>query len=201
MAHYNLLTKDNSLLNEILKKITSEYSHLSKETIEEWKKDIQVLQLKKGTQLVSEHKYTNRLFYIYKGSAKAYHLKDGKAITDWFSFNNEFICAITGYFLGQPSEHCIELTEDSVLLEFKREDINMLSDKYFDFERFTKNAITKIMLQLQQRVTYLQFSSARERYAFLLQQYPEIELHISLGDIASYIGITQETLSRVRAKK
>jgi CRP-like cAMP-binding protein len=48
---------------------------------------------------------------------------------------------------------------------------------------------------------YLQFSAAKERYHFLLKEYPEIELHIPLGDIASYIGITQETLSRIRAKR
>lgn len=193
--------KNNSILDEIIAKITSEYGTLSNEIIEEWKSDILMLELEKGTQLVREGSYTNKLFYIYKGSAKAYHLKDGKAIADWFSFEHEFICAITGYFLGRPSEHYIELTEDSILLEFNRKHINILSNTYHDFERFTRNAITKIMLQLQKRVVYLQFSTAKERYDFLLQEYPKIELHISLGDIASYIGITQETLSRIRAQK
>lgn len=189
------------MLNEIIKKITKEYSSLSNETIGEWKQNIRVLELKKGTQLVKEGKFTNKLYFIYKGSAKAYHLKDGKIITDWFAFNNQFICAITGYFLKEPSEHCIQLTEDSIILEFEREKLIELSNKYHDFERFSRIAITKIMLQLQQRVVYLQFSTAKERYHFLLKEYPEIELHIPLGDIASYIGITQETLSRIRAKK
>ena len=189
------------MLNEIIKKITNEYSNLSNETISEWKENIRVIELKKGTQLVKEGNYTDKLFFIYKGSAKAYHLKDGKLITDWFAFNNEFICAITGYFLKKPSEHYIELTENSVLLEFKREKLNRLSKKHHDFERFSRIITTRIMLQLQQRVVYLQFATAKERYEFLLKQFPEIELSISLGDIASYIGITQETLSRIRAKK
>lgn len=188
------------MLNEIIKKITKEYSSLSNETIDEWRKDIRVLELKKGTQLVKEGNFTNKLYFICEGSIKAYHLKDGKLITDWFAFNNEFICAITGYFLKNPSEHYIELTENSILLEFEREKLTELSTKYHDFERFLRIIITKIMLQLQHRVLYLQFSTAKERYGFLLKQYPQIELHISLGDIASYIGITQETLSRVRAK-
>ena len=189
------------MLNKIINKITKEYSNLSNETIDDWKENIQVLELKKGTQLVKEGNYTDKLFYIYKGRAKAYHLKDGKLITDWFAFNNEFICAITGYFMRVPSEHSIELTENSILLEFKRQNLSDLSKKHHDFERFTRITITKIMLQLQQRVMYLQFATAKERYDFLLKQYPQIELQISLGDIASYIGITQETLSRIRAKK
>jgi len=188
------------MLNKIINKITKEHSSLSNETIDEWKKDIRVLELKKGTQLVKEGDFTNKLYFICEGSVKAYHLKNGKLITDWFAFNNEFICAITGYFLKNPSEHYIELTENSILLEFDREKLTELSTKYHDFERFLRIIITKIMLQLQHRVLYFQFSTAKERYGFLLKQYPQIALHISLGDIASYIGITQETLSRVRAK-
>jgi len=103
--------------------------------------------------------------------------------------------------LEKPSEHYIELTENSIILEFEREKLTKLSNKYHDFERFSRITITKIMLQLQQRVVYLQFSTAKERYHFLLKEYPEIELQIPLGDIASYIGITQETLSRIRAKR
>lgn len=189
------------MLNEIIKKITEEYSVLSDETIDKWKKNIKILELPKGTQLVREEKFTDKLYFIYRGSAKAYHSKDGKLITDWFAFDNQFICAITGYFLKKPSEHCIELTENSIILEFEREKLTELSNNHHDFESFSRKIITKIMLQLQQRVVYLQFATAKERYHFLLKEYPKIELHISLGDIASYIGITQETLSRIRAKK
>ena len=189
------------MLDKIMDTLANDHKHLSKDTLEEWKSNIKILELKKGTRLVEEGKYTNTLFYIYEGSVKAYHLKDGKAITDWFAFKSEFICAITGYFLSKPSEHCIELTENSILLEFRREHLSELSRKHHDFEYFSRITITKIMLQLQKRVVYLQCATAKERYDYLLQEYPEIELHISLGDIASYIGISQETLSRIRAKK
>lgn len=201
MSQTHMCQKQNTMLNNIIKKITEEYSVLSNETIEKWKENIKILDLKKGTQLVKEGKLTNKLYFIYKGSAKAYHVKDGKLITDWFAFNNHFICAITGYFLKEPSEHCIELTENSIILEFERESLIELSKKHHDFETLSRIVITKVMLKLQQRVVYLQFATAKERYEFLLKQYPEIESHISLGDIASYIGITQETLSRIRTKK
>jgi len=58
------------MLNEIIKKTTKKYSNLSNETIDKWKENIKILELKKGTQLVKEREFTNKLYFIYKGSAK-----------------------------------------------------------------------------------------------------------------------------------
>ena len=82
-----------------------------------------------------------------------------------------------------------------------REDMMMLCDKHHDFERLGRISTTKTMLQLQQRVVSLQFESSQQRYLNLISIYPHIELRVPLGDIASYLGITQETLSRIRASR
>ena len=186
------------MIDTIINQITRDYASLSIDTKNRFKKSLKLLELPKGSLLVEEGKYTNTLFYIYKGSAKSYHIKDGKTITDWFAFEGEFICAINGYFLKEPSEYYIELTENSTLLELKRESLSTLSKNHHDFERFSRITITRIMLQLKQRTVNFQFTTAKERYNYLLENYPGIELRISLGDIASYIGVTQETLSRIR---
>jgi len=80
-------------------------------------------------------------------------------------------------------------------------DIEILCDKYHEFERLARMSTTKTMLQLQQRIVSLQFKTSKERYDSLLERYPQIELRAPLGDIASYLGITQETLSRIRSAK
>ena len=77
----------------------------------------------------------------------------------------------------------------------------MLCDKHHDFERVGRLSTTKTLIQLQQRIVSLQFKSSKERYDSLLEKYPQIELRAPLGDIASYLGITQETLSRIRSAK
>jgi CRP-like cAMP-binding protein len=91
--------------------------------------------------------------------------------------------------------------EDSTLLVVAREDMMMLCDKYHDFERLGRISTTKTMLQLQQRLVSLQFETSQQRYLNLISIYPHIELRVPLGDIASYLGITQETLSRIRASR
>ncbi|PWK27942.1 CRP-like cAMP-binding protein [Arcicella aurantiaca] len=184
-----------------IKAIIDQYAPISDEIFTALAQHIQISTFPKGHQLVKEGQHSDKLFLILKGSAKAYYLKDGKVITDWFAFENDFICAINSYFLFIPSPHFIELLEDSTLLTLRRDDMLKLCDQYHEVERLTRITITKTMLQLQQRVVSLQFETAQQRYQSLLSIYPNIENRVPLGDIASFLGITQETLSRIRASK
>jgi len=189
------------MLDKILKTITDQYGPLSSKTLVDVTSRCELVEGEKGNLLVKEGQYSDKLFYVVKGGVRAFYLKDGKTISDWFSFEGDFISSIIGFFLDVPSQHYIEPMEDSSLLVFKRDDIDFLCDKHHDFERLGRLSVTKTMLQLQQRVVAIQFKSSKERYDSLLQKYPKIELRVPLGDIASYLGITQETLSRIRNPK
>lgn len=189
------------MLDHALKVITEDFCPLSKDTLADVKAYSKVLEVKKGEILVKEGEYSDHLYFVIAGGVRAYYLKDGKTITDWFAFENDFISSIISFFLGVPSQHYIEVLEDATLMVLQLQDIEILCDKYHDFERLGRLSTTKTMVQLQQRIVSLQFKSSKERYDSLLQKYPQIELRAPLGDIASYLGITQETLSRIRNPK
>lgn len=160
-----------------------------------------VLTFDKGATLVREGQYCDKGYFILQGAARAYYLKDGKDITDWFAFENDFISAVNSFFLNIPSPHFIELMESGTLLEISRSDFLSLSDKYHDFERLVRIVVTKTMLQLQQRIVGIQFETAQQKYENLLNARPDITLRVPLSHIASYLGITLETLSRIRNPK
>jgi len=101
-------------------------------------------------------------------------------------------------FAGIPSPHYIEVLEDSVLLEITRESAEALSQKHHDFERLTKIIAVKTMLQQQERIVSMQFQTAEQKYQNILALRPNITQRVPLTHIASYIGITLETLSRIR---
>ena len=188
-------------MDEIIASIMAEFGPLSDEAVSDIKRVGEIRQIEKGETLVREGEYSYELYFVAKGGARAYYLKDGKTITDWFAFENDFISSIVSFFLGVPSQHYIEVFEDSTFMVLQLKDIEMLCDKYHEFERLARMSTTKTMLQLQQRIVSLQFKTSKERYDSLLERYPQIELRAPLGDIASYLGITQETLSRIRSAK
>lgn len=180
--------------------ISNQYSLLTLECKLDLINNSTLLVLEKGTNLVREGQYSDKTFFIVYGCARAYYLKDGKDITDWFAFENDFISSINSFFLNVPSPHFIQLLEDSVLLEISREKAEKLADTYRDFERLSKVVVIKTMLKQQERIASMQFHSAEQKYKNLLSIHPNISQRIPLTHISSYINITLETLSRIRKR-
>ncbi|WP_298555064.1 Crp/Fnr family transcriptional regulator [uncultured Algibacter sp.] len=197
MRHYEMVVSKEEIIN----RISETYSKLTFECQQKLSNTSKVLTLSKGETLVREGQYSDKTFFIFSGCARAFYLKDGKDISDWFAFDNDFISSINSFFLNIPSPHFIELLEDTVLLEISRKDIEKLSDEYRDFERLSKIVITKTMLQQQERISSMQFHTAEQKYDNILSIRPDITQRVPLTHIASYIGITLETLSRIRNLK
>lgn len=188
-------------LEKILSTLNENYSPLSNECQQELIASFNILELNKGDIIVSEGQFADKAYLIIKGCARAYYLKDGKDISDWFTFENEFICSIISFFGNTPSPHYIELVEDSIIIEIPRHTIDNLSSKHLDFLKFVNIVITETMLGLQERLTSILFNKAEDRYKQFISIHPNITNRIPLTHIASYLGITLETLSRIRNPK
>jgi CRP-like cAMP-binding protein len=188
-------------IEQIIKNIEFHYSTLTIECKSDLEKYSKVLTLDKETKIVKEGQLADKTYFIAQGSARAFYLKDGKDITDWFAFENDFISSINSFFLNIPSPHFIEILEHSIILELSRENVTLLSDRYREFDRLGKLIVTKTMLQLQQRIVSIQFETAQQKYENLLKIRPDITQRLALTHIASFLGITLETLSRIRNPK
>ncbi|WP_027420562.1 Crp/Fnr family transcriptional regulator [Crocinitomix catalasitica] len=187
-------------INSVVNIISDQYSFLSDECKLELSNNAKILELEKNSTLVREGQFSDKTYFIIQGCARAYYLKDGKDVSDWFAFENDFISSINSFFLNVPSPHFIELLEDSVLLEISRSNIEKLEHLHPDFERLTKVVVVKTMLSQQERIVSMQFHSAEQKYENILASHPNINKRVPLTHIASFIGITLETLSRIRKK-
>lgn len=188
-------------IEKILNEIGEIYSPISIECQQEFIANSKISRFKKGEIVVREGQFSKKGFLIVQGCSRAYYLKDGKDISDWFTFENQIMASVVSFFSKEPSPHYVEFIEDSTVIEFSKDTVDMLANKYHDFERFISKVVTETMLGLCERLYTIQFNKAEERYKHLLTIYPDITNRVSLTHIASYLGITLETLSRIRNSK
>ena len=188
-------------LNAVFKTLYDSYAPLSDESKHELISNLKIKTCAKGEVIVREGQNADKVFYVVQGCARAYYLKDGRDITDWFAFEDEFITAIISFFGDEPSPHYIELLEDAILIELTKEVVERLSQKFHDFEHLIRIAVTRTMLQHQKRLSSILFNTAEERYEQIMLMYPNITNRVPLTHIASYLGMTLETLSRVRGAR
>jgi len=186
---------------EILKVIDKNYSPLSLECQEELLSGATIRSIEKGEVIVREGQYADKVYFIVQGSARAFYLVNGKDVSDWFAFENEFISSIVSFFGKKPSPHYIEFIEQSIVFEMSREKIENLAKKYHGFEKLIRVVVTKVMLSQQERISSILFQTSEQRYKHFLSIHPDITNRVPLMHIASYLGMTLETLSRVRNPK
>lgn len=186
----------------IVDEIACHYMALPEDCIQELITQCKILVFDKEEEIIKTGQYSDKAYYVAAGSARAFYIKEnGKEVTEWFAFNGEFICSVNSFFQNTPSTFSISSVEPVVLLEISRTTANYLSDKYRAFERLEKKVITHTLIKLQQRISALQFEDARHKYENLINTQSGILRRIPLSYIASYLGITLETLSRIRNPK
>jgi CRP/FNR family transcriptional regulator, anaerobic regulatory protein len=181
--------------------ILSQLMPLGTEIREDLGKRIFVRKVKKNEILIYEGKICSQLFFIKKGFLRGFHYQNGKEITAWFGFENDFATSTYSFVSQKTGYETIEVIEDSILYVIGYEDLNEIYHKHPEFNYAGRLLTEKYYIDLIERTLCLQFQSAKESYEQLVATHPNILKRASLGHIASYLGISQETLSRIRAKK
>jgi len=158
------------------------------------------LEFGKGHILVSQNSVCNYLYFVENGLTRTYYYNDGKDVTDWISPENSFACSIVSFISRRPDRRQIELLEPSVLWSLQYYELEQLCAKHHEVERLMRHLVSSGLVQLQHRFDDLHFATALQRYQTLMEEHPSLIQRVPLGMIASYLGITQETLSRIRAQ-
>lgn len=155
--------------------------------------------LKKKDHFVREGEVCRSVGFIAKGCIRLYYIRDGEDITKDFNFETNFCGSHASFSMQQPSRFNIVAMEDVLLYEISRSDLYALYDKYKSFERLGRLLMERMFDRKEQREASFLLDNAEKRYEALLNAHPEITQRIPLKYIASYLGITAETLSRLRA--
>ena len=138
------------------------------------------------------------IYYIKTGIARIFYYKDGVDITEYFAFENNIVARVESLFTGRPSKKAIQILEDSQIVAIQVPGLFQLYDRYPQIERLFRLIFEAGYVETVNRMESLQFHTAEERYRDLLRK-PNIIQRIPLKHIASYLGITQVSLSRIRS--
>ena len=116
-------------------------------------------------------------------------------------WTGQFFLSITSFFQRTLSHLIIQTIEPSLVYGIHHDDLMRLADEFHDIERLLRRLVTLSLILSQERMDSIQFESAQQRYEKLLKMTPQIVQRVPLTYIASFLGITLETLSRIRSQK
>jgi CRP-like cAMP-binding protein len=178
----------------------NQYCKLSTEALSGLDAVLKKREMTKGMSLISEGKVCNHVYFLERGCARGFYMLEGKEITYWFAFENTFVTSLYSFITRKAGAENIQLLEDCVLWSVSYDDLQQLYNKYPEIERLGRVIHERYYVMLEERFLSIHFKEARERYDALLKNNPHILQRVPLGYVASYLGITQETLSRIRSK-
>lgn len=154
----------------------------------------------KKFHLHRENKKETKSYFIKKGIARAYAQKGEKEVTFWFGQEGDLIFPLQTLFAGLGEYATVELLEDCVLYEIDLERLQNLYQNDIHIANWGRRYAECACIKSEKLFIARQFKTSLERYQELINEYPNIIQRVQLGIIASYLGISQVNLSRIRAQ-
>ena len=157
-------------------------------------------QISKGDTLLHAGQYCRHLYFLEAGLVKLSTHHEAREFVMRF-FQDEMLFTVPDSVLrGSPSDYELVALEESRLAVLSYEDLENICNESHQVETFFRKFLGMACMNMMQRINEMLTENATERYSLFLKQHPELIHRLSLGDIAAYLGITQVSLSRLRAQ-
>ena len=186
-------------MKNIIASITSLIS-IEKETLDILTSHLHPMQVKKKTVLIKPAVKDDNVYIIEKGIARAYLVINGKEVTSWFSKEGELLFSTNSFYgetEGYENER-VQILEDATLYYIPISDLEMLCSRYIEISNWLRLLHQKAFVEMERRLIYRLYMSAEERYHDFYAKKPEIFQRVNLSYIASYLGISNVTLWKLR---
>jgi CRP-like cAMP-binding protein len=187
------------MFQELIQYYTDKSVVVCDQTIDLMNKTLSEKTIKKGEFLVQPGELCEHTFFVSKGLLRGYTTDDqGKEHILQFAPENWLISDRSGTFLREKSDQYIEAVEPSKVVFINEEFLMQASERNASFRKYNLYALNNHIRHLQRRINLLLSAPAEVRYLDFIKLYPDVTLRVPQWMIASYLGITPESLSRVR---
>ena len=155
---------------------------------------------RKRKLLLKEGTVCNHIYFIVKGAIRGFRREGQKDITTWIVIENELVTSIFSLDTPSPSIENIQALENSELLAITYEELGHLYEQFPEFNLIARKLLQHYYADAEKRAFIARLTKAENKYRNFLLMHPSLANRIPLKYIASYLGMTLETLSRVRKK-
>lgn len=162
--------------------------------------NIRSISFNKGHILLSSTTCLDSIFIIKKGLVRSFIKDKFRDITLWFGLETDFIVPMHGLSSQNSVVETIEVLEHSEFFAIKIDQLLALASKDIHISNWCRMLVEKQLLKFEKRLVHTELKSANEKYSMLIRNMPDVLQRVKLSHIASYLGITQVSLSRIRSK-
>lgn len=173
---------------------------LSKEEIEGIVETMTIKQYKKGTVLLKEGQVSTEVYFVLEGCVRQYYLVDGEERTSNFFTEEQWVISMNSFMQNAPSRHYMDCCIDCSLVVGNREKEEGLYKRFPKLETVSRKVMEKVFAEQQEIMSSYSTDTAEQRYLKLLKSRPDLFQKIPQYQIASYVGVKPESLSRIRKR-
>jgi len=178
-----------------------QFPELDQALTDELLKKVKTKTVQKGDYLLKKGDVCRHLFFINEGLAKTFFNKDDKEFIMRFFSENVLFTVFESYVTQTPSNFNIMAIEKTTATLISKTEMEKLCKKHHGMGTFFRKLVSIATVKMTRRIREMLEENAAERYHQFIKEHKPIHQRISLGDTASYLGITQQSLSRIRARK
>jgi len=179
---------------------TGEGCPLSPECIQWLETTIQTIEIRKGDYLLRPGEICRILYFIESGLLKCFYTHKGKSVIDWFFGERETVVSIDSFYDQAPSEDFIQAIEKCVVHCISYAQLNYAYMNFREFDKLGRVQTNKYLRIWHRQARNIRMLTAEERYLFFLRTQPDLINRVDVQDLASFLDMSRETLSRMRRR-
>jgi CRP/FNR family transcriptional regulator, anaerobic regulatory protein len=185
---------------KLLEVLTNTYK-LSPEVADFLGKNLTVTHFDKGSRLFSRGQVCDCIYFLEKGTARGFHNEEGIDSTSWFVESGDFVYSVQSFLKQIPTQENVEFLEASMVVAIPLATLNHIYSAYPETNQIGRLITEKYLLLSDQRAYALRFQKDEGLLKGFIEDYPDIFAKAQRKHVASYLGMTPNTLSRLLSAK
>ena len=186
-------------VRDIARELARKYSTMTSDELDIMESILEPVKYGKGEKILSEGEVCRSICYIERGLVRQYYIKNGKEVTEHLGVERSIFMCIESLFKEEPTRLQVEALEPTLIYKLPKAKLEAAAIRNVNIQMLYRKILEESLILSQVHADLMRFESAPSKYKRLCEMSPQVVLRAPLTYIASYLQMTQETLSRIRS--